>query len=660
MCVLFYIFISINDIYNYPFVIEEPHHSWIVKSQTLKQDLMKLGNLHFKRLVYMKHVHVIYQSMTSWTMYCCKGLNYSPHYQMAMNEIFSTYNEQKVRRKILHSFGSNSFVKVSHRYDGFNLSNKSIKSLTEKVLNAKKKGDINNRQNHYIDFGFTTSRCTSRSNDSNGISRPLLKPGSCNPLIVECFSILSSIAHNESCSWISDAPIYSDDRFPDRFTDFSSKICKGNTIEAIRIALVDSNNTCNIHEDKQNDPYLSMSTVISIGKIVTLKNGNIVRLSIIGYSRKSISDYYFRKRKYAPIIQEFVLYHNKVLHSLNPRDTHVQLQKIAKRNMSYMDPFDNLNLPVNVSLSIIKKFRLNYFQATSVISAYIISYHDSLIFEKACKSLLIQKKNSNIDTEHDTGYLIIKTMITLKSSTFEYCVKENNGYESIKDYEFKKLSNALGLVFLYIFQKKHLHSSKKKRTTLFQKVSGNVYKMYHKYKQYDSKCPIFQIAAIIGLVPFWIIYECIIDHEKEGFQYLMDANNMKPNRVTCSHLIESIRHILTRSSGYVISNQYIICVIHNYGKQCKINNKHETFRCPRNKVWKYAISMNIKGVIVTETSQHTSKIMKTPFICEWPVSNSMKTIYDILSEINIIIPDDITVASLNRKSMFKMIGIFGF
>ena len=55
------------------------------------------------------------------------------------NEFFSTNNEQKVRRKTLHAFGSNSFLKVSHRYDGFNLSNKSIKSLTEKVLTAKKR-----------------------------------------------------------------------------------------------------------------------------------------------------------------------------------------------------------------------------------------------------------------------------------------------------------------------------------------------------------------------------------------------------------------------------------------------------------------------------------------------------------------------------------------
>lgn len=642
-------------------MIEEPNHRWIDESQSVKDNLMKLGNLHIKRLVYMKHVHIIYQSMISWTLYFCRGLNYSPHYQMATNDIFSKYNK-KSTGFITQTFCSNSYIKVSHRYDVSNISDEFLDSLIKKIFNAKKSNQNNGpRQNYFIDFGFTTSMCTSRSNDSNGISKPLLKPGSNDPLIVKCFSILSSIAKCESCSWISNSPIYSDDRFPDRFNDFSFKICRGNIVEAIRIALVDSNNICHIHEDKHNDPYHSMSTVISIGKIVTMNNGNIWRLSIIGYSRKSISDYYIRKRKYVPIIREFVLYHNKVLSDLKTSETMDTFDtNVKKGTISYNNPFENLNLPVNISLSMIKEFNLNYVQSISVISAYILSYKDSLLFNEACKRLHIHKTKNAIGKKIDIGYLILKTITKLKKRSIKYGRKVNKSYSFIQKKEFKTLSSLLCCQFLYIFQEKHLHSSKKNRTTLFRKIFAEVHNIYQKYKQYDPQCPIFQVAAIIGLVPYWIIYECIIDCGSEGFRFLMDTNNMKPNSVTCTHLIESIRHILTRASGHKISTQYIIGVIHNYGKQLKTNKKYETFKCSPTRVWKYTISIEICGVVVIDSSNHISKILKSPFIHKWQISNSMKTIYDILNEMNIIIPDNIGVASLRKRSILKMMSIFGY
>ena len=163
--------------------------------------------------------------MNKWTLYICRDLN-SPHYQMPIDEI---KDKIMIMNTIPHLYifgGSNSFIHVVFHYHEMNISDSFTNSLINLIKsNYDKKSKSKPCQRMFLDFGFTTNISTSRCSDTmNGISKPLLKPGSTLPIIVKCFLILSYVAKNQQCPWIFDSHIYTDDRFPDRFLEFAHRI----------------------------------------------------------------------------------------------------------------------------------------------------------------------------------------------------------------------------------------------------------------------------------------------------------------------------------------------------------------------------------------------------------------------------------------------------
>ena len=81
---------------------------------------------------------------------------------------------------------------------------------------------------------------------------------------------------------------------------FAGDLAQGNQIEAMRLALTDEANLCGVHEDKQNDKDFPGVPVFS--RFISLKEKRY-QVSIIMYSRQSISDYFKRlKETYGPAV----------------------------------------------------------------------------------------------------------------------------------------------------------------------------------------------------------------------------------------------------------------------------------------------------------------------------------------------------------------------
>jgi hypothetical protein len=154
------------------------------------------------------------------------------------------------------------------------------------------------QQSFFKDFGICLGWCTTQKGNGNalGIVKPSSKPGRQDELIqgllATCSNILRALG----------LPIFDFDN--KRLQTFAGNLAKGNTIEAIRLAIMDEKNLCGVHEDQQNDG--EFPSVPLFLKFIIL-DGKKYRVSIIMYSRQSISDYLKQKNStYGPTIT-FVL-----------------------------------------------------------------------------------------------------------------------------------------------------------------------------------------------------------------------------------------------------------------------------------------------------------------------------------------------------------------
>ena len=569
--------------------------------------------------------------MNKWTLYICRDLN-SPHYQMPINEVKDKIMTMNTIPQLYILGGSNSFIHSVFHYNEMNISDSFTNSLIKLIKsNYDKKSKAKPRQRMFLDFGFTTNISTSRCSDTmNGISKPLLKPGSTLPLIVKCFSILSYVAKNQQCPWIFDSHIYTDDRFPDRFPEFSQRIHNTNIVEAIRIALVDCNNLCSIHEDKHNDPYPKMSSVLSLGKIIHQDDGRVSRLSIIGYSRKSISDYYLRKKKLLPTINRLLSHHlmqeNKLAYIFVTKYTGY----IVKQSFAYLQPFERMNRPLNIIISFIARYRLCYIQVVSIIQAYILTYSDARIFCQAAQYLLHSSATStcNITCFHDMGFHII----TLIKGKNEKC---KTLYGSITKNYYNRLVSLLCCHFFNLFKHTSYQSSRKKSLSLVIGVKKDIETMYNAYNVFTSDCPFLVISAIIGLVPFWTMYEREIIPKETQFESLLKLDKTIYNKTTCTQIIESVRYIISQKQGRVVNTPYLLCLIDDYVLKYDMPNQSERYSYVKYQALRYIFSINAHGMVVNDRKNNLRISFNTPFMYYWPYQAELRPMKSILGAFHI-------------------------
>jgi hypothetical protein len=177
-----------------------------------------------------------------------------------------------------------------------------LKSIAEFVL--KSGSSDGQRKNKFCDIGFASDQNTGRSIASNGISKPRVLEQSGNSLLTTAAAALSSVLDDI----VQPRLRFKAYRDKNRQEEFAATLGTGNLFEAVRFALTNQDHILDIHEDASNDPEPLFSGVVTFSSWLLLSDGTWWRLSIIGYSRRSIPRYIRRKAKYTNIIDEVVAY----------------------------------------------------------------------------------------------------------------------------------------------------------------------------------------------------------------------------------------------------------------------------------------------------------------------------------------------------------------
>ena len=89
--------------------------------------------------------------------------------------------------------------------------------------------------------------------------------------------------------------------------EFADKHVEGNLLEVMRVALTNEKYLVGCHADKYNDVLDWNEGVVNFSTWIVI-DGEWWRLSLIGYSRKSISDYYRRLDLYGPLVDRISLF----------------------------------------------------------------------------------------------------------------------------------------------------------------------------------------------------------------------------------------------------------------------------------------------------------------------------------------------------------------
>ena len=171
-------------------------------------------------------------------------------------------------------------------------------ALGEEVLKAHESS--NNRGNKFIDVGFASDINSKRRDDQGGVSMSNLLKRSEEPIFKEALLSMTNLCH-QVCQPEVKGKVFVDAH---REAVCASTLVPGNRIEALRLALTNSSShIVDIHLDGQNCTVDNFKGVINFSRWVLLSDGLWWRLSLIGYSRKSIAGFLRRRDLYMPLVE---------------------------------------------------------------------------------------------------------------------------------------------------------------------------------------------------------------------------------------------------------------------------------------------------------------------------------------------------------------------
>jgi hypothetical protein len=177
-----------------------------------------------------------------------------------------------------------------------------LKRLAELVL-LDNKADTS-RGNKYIDTGFSADHNQKRVSRHGGVATPnalkrtITEHSAFHIAMLGMTSLLDHV-----CQPDVKGKVFVD---ADREAHFAGTIVAGNRIEALRVALTNSNNILSCHVDDKNDTSENFKGVINFSKWLFLSDGKWWRLSVIGYSRKSVAGSLRRIHLYTPLVTRIV------------------------------------------------------------------------------------------------------------------------------------------------------------------------------------------------------------------------------------------------------------------------------------------------------------------------------------------------------------------
>jgi hypothetical protein len=271
-------------------------------------------------------------------------------------------------------------------------SEKKINSTSGKKSNKTATKTARRQSRKFLDLGFTSSMCMSRKKSSNGVSKPLVKPGTDDPVVINCFLVLSKIVNTVDLPWLTKQHLqaYIDPNYPQRNDIFASTIHPECCVEALRLHETTVDEPCLSHSDKFNSKQPSMALVVGLSTKLEGK-----RVGMNGYSRAACDSYLDESNCMDPVL-DFIM---SVYESIPPTRKNVSTGLLDGstngclgldyiKNKCNMDPLA-YHLPyVHYMLLLAQRFSLTFPEMVGLETAFEVFPNTAYYFVMAATTLL--------------------------------------------------------------------------------------------------------------------------------------------------------------------------------------------------------------------------------------------------------------------------------
>jgi hypothetical protein len=411
---------------NMCFFVEEPYESFERLNTGGKLD--NLGPFAMDRWKHMKAIHCIFPNRHGQA-YFARQLactHYQGMFSSFVDAIEAGCHEIDVQLYYPVRDYVNNFLVVWNEPESVREFSEAIdwsyvgRTLNNTMDNNRLKlGQTQRQARRFKDYGYTSGVCTSRKNSASGVSKPILKPGTIMPPIIDIFLTGSKMVQAANLPWLDDVVSsgYEDPDHPTRHEAFSKLIHPNNIIEACRLHGSTPEAMCGAHSDNHNSLKLPMALVVGINKIVRGE-----RLGITYYSRTS-ADAFLDASVQLDAFTRFVLD--------TYRGFHIERRGISNRllegdvskglfqvevitNPCNLDPsgFHQSTLFLMCSLS--KRLSLTLPEMVSVVAAYELIPDNPYYFYLSIRSILSSSKQVALGEMHRgyaIGYLVGSLML---------------------------------------------------------------------------------------------------------------------------------------------------------------------------------------------------------------------------------------------------------
>jgi hypothetical protein len=273
-----------------------------------------------------------------------------------------------------------------------------LKELGQVVHDAKRKDPI--RGNKFVDVGYATDINSKRDAEFGGVSKPQGLDRSDQPIFKKAMTAMTKMC-DLACQEELRGKVFVD---KERNALFAGKNNPGNRIEALRVALTNAGHLVACHADDHNDVLENFRGVVNYSKWLFIGE-EWWRLSIIGYSRKSIAGCIRRRDLYMPLVERITLYYQQMpqerkLISKDLLDfSLVQLDQHAKRLKPHTNKCVYYSIYVHCLLKLTTKLHLSRWHVLALITNTIVSESPEFFYQA---TMLILKSSESSITRYRT------------------------------------------------------------------------------------------------------------------------------------------------------------------------------------------------------------------------------------------------------------------
>jgi hypothetical protein len=413
------------------------------------------------------------------------------------------------------------------------------------------------RQSFFQDFGICTNQNTSRTGEPLGIAKPRGKPGSKEKaLLVTCSNVLRAIG------------FLGFDFDQERLLNFAGKLVAGNQIEAMRCAITDEFNLCGVHEDQKNDSEFPSVPVFSQ---YILLNGKQYRVSIIMYSRKSISSYQKRKNiTYGPAVS-FVMdiFANIPAERRSIQSGSFGSLKTQSSNCHglpfsslpcHMDPTFYLSPVIHFGIMIAFRFSLDMVELISAFRAWAAMPYTTYYF---CSAIIILLQEEKLPVRGLLfGHFVLNLMHHLREEHKRLKINipglRFSNYRKVvipKPDKWQTSTKEMVRLCLEACFRQVPPGEKKERARFYEETRKSI------AKEIPNAGPLISnhlmgVLAIVGLVPLWFAAEHTVDTSSKPFVFLVKEKGLEKGKPAADRFLESLSSFLQTEHGITASRRF--------------------------------------------------------------------------------------------------------